>query len=55
MEDKQSFIVHLEQLIQQKQMGKAIEATLDFLDLRPETYLRDATMKLSGRWGVMND
>ncbi|HAS40182.1 MAG TPA: hypothetical protein DCS93_06860 [Microscillaceae bacterium] len=55
MEDKQTFIAHLETLIQQKQMGKAIEATLDFLDLRPETYLRDAAMKLSGRWGVMND
>ncbi|OJJ20969.1 hypothetical protein BKI52_10360 [marine bacterium AO1-C] len=55
MEDKRTFITHLEQLIQQKQMGKAIESTLDFLDLRPETYLRDAAMKLSGRWGVMND
>jgi len=55
MEDKQTFIAYLEKLIQQKQMGKAIEATLDFLDLRPEIYLRDVAMKLSGRWGVMND
>lgn len=55
MEDKQTFITHLEKLIQVNHIGEAIESTLDFLDLRSETYLRDTAMKLSGRWGVMNE
>lgn len=55
MEDKRTFIAQLEKLIQENKMGEAIEQTLYFLDLRSETYLRDEAMKLSGRWGVMND
>ena len=55
MEDKQTFIAHLEKLIQLNHIGEAIETTLEFLDLRSETYLKDAAMKLSGRWGVMNE
>lgn len=55
MEDKQTFITQVEKLMQLNHIGEAIEVTLDFLDLRPETYLRDAAMKLSGRWTVMNE
>ena len=55
MEDKRTFIAHLEKLVNLNHLGEAIESTLDFLDLRPETYLRDAAMKLSGRWAVMNE
>ncbi|WP_299462286.1 hypothetical protein [uncultured Microscilla sp.] len=55
MEDKQTFIAQMEKLIQLNHIGEAIEGTLEFLDLRPETYLRDAAMKLSGRWAVMNE
>lgn len=55
MEDKQTFIAHLEKLIQINNIGEAIETTLEFLNLRSEIYLKDAAMKLSGRWGVMNE